>query len=147
MSDNVRPVTFSLKHCSINVDSLTMSGFAEGDALTLEFPNDDFEKQESSDGNVIFVQKHNSVLDGMLRLGQGIPLIPLLRQLHENSLAAGGLHYSFSAVNLKSDDEICKGLLLFKKRAPIKWGDAGQPVEFPFFLTVTAMAGGTITPT
>lgn len=143
----VRPVTFSLQYCSINIDSLTMSGMAEGDALTLEYPNDDFEKQESSDGNVIYIQKHNSVLDGMLRLGQGVPLIGLLRNLHEASLLAGGLNYSFSAVNLKSNDEICKGSLLFKKRPPIKWGDTGQPVEFPFFLAATVMAGGTIIPT
>jgi hypothetical protein len=143
----VRPVTFSLQFCSINVDSLTLSGFAEGDALTLEFPNDDFEKQESSDGEVIFVQKHNSTLDGMLRLGQGVPGVSQLRQLHELSLAAGGVTYQFSAVNLKSADEICTGSLLFKKRAPIKWGDTGQPVEFPFFLTVTQIAGGTIIPT
>lgn len=143
----VRPVTFSLQFCSINIDTLTMSGMAEGDALTLEFPNDDFEKQESSDGNVIFVQKHNSTLDGMLRLGQGVPLISLLRQLHEASLLAGGLTYQFSAVNLKSADEIVKGALLFKKRPPIKWGDTGQPVEFPFFLAVTVMAGGVIIPT
>ena len=143
----VRPVTFSLQFCSINIASVPISGFAEGDALTLEYPNDDFEKQESADGNVIYIQKHNNTLDGMLRLGQGVPHIGLLRQLHEASLTAGGINYDFSAVNLKSTDELCKGKLLFKKRPPIKWGDTGQPVEFPFFLAATVITGGTIIPT
>jgi hypothetical protein len=124
-----------------------MSGFAEGDALTVEYSNDDFEVQNSSDGEAIFVQKHNSVADGMLRLGQGNLLIPLLRQLHEASLTAGGLTYAFSAVNLKSPDELVRGNLIFKKRIPIKWADTASPAEIPFFLQVSLISGGSITPT
>lgn len=139
--------TFSLQFCSVNVATLpALSGFAEGDALTVEFPNDDFEVQQSSDGEAIGVQKHNTMADGMLRLGMGSPLITLLRQLHEASLAAGGLTYPFSAINLKSPDEIVTGDLLFKKRIPIKWGDTAQPAEIPFFLNVTKIAGGTLLP-
>jgi hypothetical protein len=139
--------TFSLQFCSITVSTLpALTGFAEGDALTLEYPNDDFEAQESSDGEVIWVQKHNSNMDGMIRLGQGNSLISLLRQLHQASLDAGGLSYQFSATNLKSPDESVTGLLVFKKHIPIKWGDTAQPAEVPFGLTVTSIAGGAITP-
>lgn len=140
--------TFSLQFCSITVSTLpALSGFAEGDALTVEYPNDDFEKQESSDGQVIWVQKHNSTADGMIRLGQGNSLISLLRQLHQASVDAGGITYQFSAKNLKSPDELVTGNLMFKKHIPIKWGDTAQPAEIPFDLLVTAIAGGDITPT
>jgi hypothetical protein len=124
-----------------------VSGFAEGDALTVEFPNDDFEMQNSSDGQVIYIQKHNDVADGMIRLGQGNPLTDLMRQLHEASLAAGGLSYDFSAINLKSPTELVQGKMVFKKRVPVKWADTAQPAEIPFFLTVSVISGGNILPT
>ncbi len=139
--------TFSLQFCAVTVGTLpALSGFAEGDALTVEFPNDDFEVQNSSDGEAIGVQKHNTVADLMIRLGQGNPLITQLRQLHEASLAAGGITYPFSAINLKSPDELVTGDLLFKKRIPIKWGDTAQPAEIPAFLNVTQIVGGTLLP-
>jgi hypothetical protein len=147
MTTSKTPVTFSLQFVSITISSFVMSGFPEGDAATFVFGNDDFEKSESSDGFVIFVQKHNNTLDGMIRLQQGNPLIAQLRALHEASLAAGGLHYPFMAKNLKSPDELVRGSLLFKKRFDIKWGDSANPVEVPFFLTTDNMDGGTITPT
>ncbi len=140
--------TFSLQFCSVTLGTLpAMSGFAEGDALTVEYPNDDFEPQQGSDGEVIWVQKHNSVADTVLRLAQGNPLISLIRQLHEASLLAGGVTYQFSAINLKSPDEFVKGQAMIKKRPPVKWSDTGQPVEIMIGLNVSAMAGGTITPT
>ena len=140
--------TFSLQFCPVNISTLpALTGFAEGDALTLEFPNDDWEVQESSDGEVIFIQKHNSTMDGMIRLGQGNSLISLMRQLHQASLDAGGISYQFSAKSLKSPDEAITGRLMFKKHAPFKWGDTAQPAEFPFSLVVTMLAGGDITPT
>lgn len=139
-------VTFALGQCSVQVSSYTVTGFASGDALTVEFPNDDFEKEDSSDGLVTFVQKHNSTADGMIRLGQGNPLITIMRQLHEASLFAGGITYQFTAINLKSPDEMVIGRLMFKKRIPIKWGDTVQHAEIPFFLVVEKIAGGTILP-
>lgn len=143
----ITPVTFSLQFVAITISSFIMSGFPEGDAATFAYPNDDFEKSESSDGFVIFVQKHNSTLDGMLRLQQGNPRIVQMRALHEASRNAGGITYPFTALNLKSPDEIVRGSLLFKKRFDIKWGDSANPVELPFFLTADEMAGGTLTPT
>ncbi len=147
MAGDITPVTFSLQFVSINISSFTLSGFAEGDAMTLEYPNDDFEMQASSDGLVIFIQKHNPTCDGMIRLGQGNALISPLRQLHQLSLDAGGIHYPFTAKNLKSPDEEAAGSLLFKKQPPIKWSDSAQPAEFAFFLTASRFAGGTILPT
>jgi len=139
-------VTFDLEQCSIIVASIPMSGFAPGDGLTIEFPNDDFDKEDSSDGLVTFVRKHNHTADGQLRLGQGNPLIATLRQLHEASLAAGGLTYPFLCRNLKSLDEQVVGKLLFKKRIPLKWGDGMQHAEIPFFLVVEKIEGGTYIP-
>jgi hypothetical protein len=140
--------TFSLQFCSVTLGTLpAVSGFAEGDAMTVEFPNDDFEVQNSSDGESIFVQKHNQVADGMIRLGQGNPLIDLIRALHEASLVAGGLSYDFSAINLKSPTELVKGKMVFKKRIPVKWADTAQPAEIPFYINVSAIAGGNILPT
>ena len=141
------PVTFSMQFVSVSISSLTMSGFAEGEGVSLDFPSDDFDLQAGSDGFAIFVQKHNPVLDGTIRLTQGNPLIAQIRLLHEASLAAGGVTYPFTAINLKSPDEVCTGALLFKKRIPIKWADSAQPAEIPFFLTVSSMTGGTLIPT
>lgn len=140
------PVTFALSMCSVQISSFNMTGFAPGDALTIEFPNDDFDKEDSSDGLVTFIMKHQSTADGVIRLGQGNALIAIMRQLHEASLAVGGLTYQFSCINLKSPDEMAVGKLMFKKRLPIKWGDAIQHAEIPFFLVVEKIAGGTITP-
>jgi hypothetical protein len=129
----------------VNLATLpVVTGFAEGDGLTLEYPNDDFERQESSDGLVIWVQKHNTVCEGVLRLGQGIYLISLIRQLHEASLAAGGVFYPFSYKNLKSPDEYAAGQMIFKKRIPIKASDSAQPAEIPFDLQASVFAGGTL---
>lgn len=141
------PVTFSLQFVSLTISSFSLSGFPEGDALTLEYPNDDFEKHESSDGFVIFVQKHNNAVDGMFRLQQGNPLISPMRQLVKASKLAGGIHYPFLAKNLKSPDEIAQGKMLFKVQPPIRFADSAQPAEFKFFLTPKQFAGGAITPT
>lgn len=141
------PVTFSLNFIAVTIGPVgPITGYAEGDAVVMEFPNDDFERQESSDGFVIWIQKHNTVLEGMLRLGQGNPVISQLRQLHEASRNAGGILYPYSAKNLKSPDEAVSGGLIFKKRAPIKWGDTAQPVEIPFDLQPTVYGGGTLLP-
>lgn len=141
------PVTFSLNFISVTIGPVgPLAGYAEGDAVVMEFPNDDFERQESTDGFTIWVQKNNTVLEGMIRLGQGNPFIALLRDLHAASLAAGGIMYPFTAVNLKSTDEKVSGNLIFKKRAPIKWADTAQPVEFPFDLQPTIYGGGTLPP-
>jgi len=139
------PTTFSMNYVATSIASLPIvTGYAEGDGLTIEFPNDDFERQESSDGFVIWVQKHNTVAECMLRLGQGNPLIALIRTLHQASLLAGGLHYQFGAANLKSLDEVVSGSMIFKKHVPIKWSDTGQPAEIPFDLQVSNIAGGTL---
>jgi len=141
------PTTFSLNFCSVIMAGVgPIEGFAEGDALMLEFPNDDFERQESSDGYVVWVQKHNTVCEGMLRLGQGNPLIALLRQLHDASKSAGGFLYSFTAENIKSPDERAAGSIIFKKNIPIKWSDTAQPAEIPFDFQPTVFAGGTLLP-
>jgi hypothetical protein len=141
------PVTFSLNFCAVNLANLpAVTGFAEGDALNLEYPNDDFERQESSDGLVIWVQKHNTVVEGVLRLGQGNYLVALIRTLHEASKAAGGLLYPFSAKNLKSPDELAAGQMMIKKGPPIKWSDTAQPVEINFDLQASVFAGGTLLP-
>lgn len=144
----VTPVSFSLAHCAVSVSTFTMSGFADGDALKLEFPNEDFEIQYSSDGHSIAVMKHDGAkCDGVIRLGQGNMLIAMLRQLHEASLRAGGIRYPFSAVNTKSPDERAAGSLLFMGRIPILWGDTAQAAEFKFDLAVTEFTGGTLIPT
>lgn len=141
------PVTFALSKCSVQFSTFTVRGFAPGDALTIEFPNDDVDKEDSSDGLVTFILKHQSTADGVIRLGQGNPLIAIMRQLHEASLAAGGITYPFSCINLKSPDELCVGKAMLKKRIPLKWGDGIQHAEVPFFLVVEKLSGGTITPT
>jgi hypothetical protein len=141
------PTTFSLNHCAIVMGGLgPFEGFAEGDALTLEQPNDDFESQESSDEHIIWVQKHASKMDGMLRLGQGNPLISAVKLLHEASRKAGGILYSFSAKNLKSTDELASGVIILKKRISLKWGDTAQPAEIPFDFLPSVYVGGTLPP-
>ncbi len=140
----VTPVSFSLDFCSVNFSNVTMSGFAEGDGMVLEFPDDDFEFQHSSDGLIIAIKKHNVACDGMIRLGQGNLLITVMRQLHEASLAAGGIWYPFFAKNLKSPDEVAAGSAMLTKRIPFKWSDTAQPAEIPFKLAVTQFAGGTL---
>ena len=137
--------TFSMNFVATSIATIpVVTGYAEGDGLTLEFPNDDFERQESSDGDVIWVQKYNTVAEGMLRLGQGNALISLIRLLHEQSKAAGGLHSPFTAATLKRPDEVVAGKLIFKKTIGIKWADTPQAVEVPFDLKITKIEGGTI---
>jgi len=140
-------VSFSLQFCSITIGSLPpMGGFPEGDALKIAFDGDDFEQQNSSDGFVVYVQKHNNTCTLTLRIQQGHYLIPLLRQLIEASRAAGGIFYPFSAINLKSTDEIVAGKLLFKKQPDLSWSDGASPVEFTASLQPTMFAGGSIIP-
>jgi len=141
-----KSATFGLQFCAINIGSLPpLSGFAEGDAMTIAYDGDDFEKQEGSDGYVIYIRKHNSVASLMFRLQQGHYLITLLRQLHEASLAADGVMYSFNATNLKSQDEVASGRILFKKHADMKWGDSANPLEFTAHLQVDKIVGGSAT--
>jgi hypothetical protein len=139
-------VTFSLQFCSITIGGIMLDGFPEGDAMTVAYDGDDFEAQNSSDGFVIYVQKHNNTATVTCRLQQGHAKIALLRQLHDLSVAGGGLMYSFNAVNLKSPDERIAGKFIFKKQPDIKWGDGANPVEFTGSLQPTIFAGGTITP-
>lgn len=139
--------TFSLNFCSVTLGTLPpFTGFAEGDAATMAYPNDDFEMQQSSDGHVIWVQKHNTVADVSIRLGQGNPLTALVRQLHVASLQAGGILYPFNAINLKSTDEIVAGQAMIKKQPEIKWADTAQPIEIMLGLSASTFAGGTILP-
>ena len=49
--------TFSLQFCSLQLSSLNLTGFAEGEAFKLVYAADDFEVVVSSDGQVIAVQK------------------------------------------------------------------------------------------
>lgn len=138
-------LSFALSQCSVSVSSYTVSGFAKGDALTVEFPNDDFEIETGSDGYHTLIEKYGGDLaDGMMRLQQGNPLIAAFRTLHEASRTAGGVAYQFRAVNKKSPDEKVVGKLVFKKRTPIKWADTAQPAEIPFFLIVESIQGGTL---
>lgn len=141
-----RSATFGLQFCSITIGSLpALSGFAEGDAMTIVYDGDDFEKQEGSDGYVIYIRKHNSTASLMFRLQQGHYLISLLRALHQASLAVDGVMYAFQAINLKSTDEVCTGRILFKKHPDMKWGDSANPLEFTAFLQVDKIVGGSAT--
>lgn len=138
--------TFSLNFCALSLSSLQFSGFANGDGFTMTYPNDDFEMSQGSDGFVIWIQKHNSVVDVTLRLAQGNPLTALVRQLHVASLAAGGILYPFQYINLKSTDEIVAGQAMIKKQPDIGGGDSEKPVEIALGLTATTFAGGTYIP-
>lgn len=139
--------TFSLNFCSVTLGTLpAVSGFADGDGCTMAYPNDDFEQVTGSDGHVIWVQKHNTVVDVMIRLGQGNPLISQVRQLHKQSLLSGGVLYQFSAINLKSTDEIVSGLAIIKKHPEIKWSDTPQPYEIALGVSASQFAGGTYLP-
>lgn len=138
---------FSLNFCSVTLGTIPpFTGFADGDAVTMGYGNDDFEQTTSSDGHVIWVQKHNAVADVSIRLGQGNPLIAVVRQLHKASVLAGGILYPFNAVNLKSTDELVAGQAMIKKQPEIKWADSAQPIEITLGLSASTFAGGTILP-
>jgi hypothetical protein len=138
--------TFSLNFCSVSLSSITFSGYADGDGVTMSFPNDDFEVTIGSDGHAIWVQKHNVVCDVTIRLGQGNPQIDQVRQLHEASKANGGILYAFNANNLKSTDEVVSGSAMIKKSPDIKWSDTAQAAEIMLGVTATIFAGGTYLP-
>ena len=139
--------TFSLNFCSVTLGTLpAFTGFAEGDAVTMGYPNDDFEMQQSSDGHVIWVQKHNTVVDVAIRLGMGNPMTALVRQLHKANKLAGGVLYPFNAINLKSTDEIVSGQAMIKKEPEIKWADTAQPIEIALGVSASTFAGGTYVP-
>ena len=139
--------TFSLNFCSVTLATLPVfSGYADGDGVTMSFPNDDFEVTMGSDGHAIWVQKHNVVCDVAIRLGQGNPQIARIRQLHESSKALGGVLYPFNAINLKSLDEVVSGQAMIKKTPDIKWSDTAQAGEIMLGVTATIFAGGTYLP-
>jgi hypothetical protein len=133
--------SFDLNFLAVTIGSLAMSGFAEGDALTIAFTGDDFEVVQGSDGEVLFIRKHNSVADLTLRLAQGNPLIDQVRILHQLSLDAGGLTWDFLAQNLKGSDRAV-GQLMIKKFPDHKWADSNQPVEITGSLVVSDFSGG-----
>jgi hypothetical protein len=139
--------TFSLNFCSVTLGTLpAVTGFADGDGITMGYANDDFEQVTGSDGFVIWVQKHNTVVDVSLRLAMGNPLTAQVRQLHVASLAAGGILYPFNAINLKSTDEIVSGQAMIKKQPEIKWSDTPQPIEIMLGVSASTFAGGTYIP-
>ncbi len=139
-------VSFALNQCSVTISTFTLTGYAAGDAVSIEFPSDDFEMEVGSDGFVTYVQKHNTTADVVIRLAQGNPLVDQLRALHETSRQAGGVTWPFNARNLKST-ESASGKLMFKKHPPIKWADSVQPIEFTASLSEVKISGGLITPT
>jgi len=144
-TDPKQLLSFALSKCAITISSYTVSGFAKGDALTVEFTNDDFMVEAGSDGLYTLIEQVGGDLaDGMIRLQQGNTLISVMRSLHKASLAAGGVAYQFRADNTKSPDEFITGKLIFKKKFPYKWGDSAQPMEIPFFLIVEQEQGGTL---
>ncbi len=138
--------TFGLNFCAVSLSSITFSGLADGDGVTMSFPNDDFEVTQGSDGHAIWVRKHNVVADVVIRLGQGNPQIAQVRQLHLASLALDGILYAFNAINLKSTDEVVSGQAMIKKTPDIKWGDSAQAAEIMLGVTATIFAGGTYIP-
>ena len=139
--------TFSLNFCSVTLATLpAFTGFADGDGITMGYASDDFEYTPGSDGHGIWVQKHNTKVDVSIRLAQGNPMTALVRQLHVASLALGGKLYPFSAVNLKSTDEIVAGQAMIVKQPEIKWADTASPIEISLGLSAATFAGGTILP-
>ena len=62
--------TFSLQFAALQIGSLSFSGFAEGDAITIAYSAEDVEGSQGSDGEVIFVQKHNNLADLLHAAGQ-----------------------------------------------------------------------------
>lgn len=137
--------TFSIQQVVITAGSLKFSGFAEGDGATFSWSGDDFEVQQGSDGEVLFIQKHNGVVEGMIRLTQGNDLIDQVNALHQASVDAGGLLYPMTYRELQGTGLIT-GSVLFKKFADKKAADTGQPVEIPFFLVPSTWKGGSLIP-
>lgn len=138
--------TFSLNFCSVSLSTLVFGGFADGDGVTMGYGSDDFEYTPGSDGHGIWVQKHNTKVDVVIRLAMGNPLTALVRQLHKASKLAGGILYPFNAINLKSTDEIVAGQAMIIKEPEIKWSDTAQPIEIALGVAATTFAGGTILP-
>lgn len=132
---------FDLQFVAITLGSLICKGFAAGDAMVAEFPSDDFEFEAGSDGEVLWIRKHNPVANVTLRFAQGNPLIDQARELHAVSLASGGLTYPFGAKNLKGT-EILAGSAMILVQPPMRWSDSAQPVELKLGLAVKAWAGG-----
>ncbi len=137
--------TFSLNQISVTIGSLKFTGFAEGDAVTLSWTNDDFEVVQGSDGNVVFIQKHNSVVDGVIRLTQGNDLIDQVNSLHAASVGAGGVLYPMGYKELQGTGQVT-GSAMFKKYADKKAADSGQPIEIPFHLVPATWDGGLLIP-
>jgi hypothetical protein len=133
--------SFDLQFLAVTLGTLTIRGWADGDALIGEFPNDDFELISGADGEVLVIRKHNSVADITLRIAQGNPLIDQVRQLHEASLQSGTLAYPFEAVNLRGTERMAGGAVI-KKRPRMAFSDSSQPVEINIGLVVSAWDGG-----
>ena len=137
--------TFSLRRVVLTFGSLSFSGFAEGDAVTFSWTGDDFEVQQGSDGEVLFIQKHNAVVDMMIRLTQGNDLIDAVNELHKASREAGGIPYPVGYQELQGTGAIT-GSALIKKYPDKKAADSGQPVEIAAHLVPATWTGGSIIP-
>jgi len=134
---------FDLQFCAITLSSLSLKGFAAGDAMVAEFPGDDFEFEQGSDGEILWIRKHNAVCNITIRLAQGNPQISQVAALHETSLAGGGIPYPFGAFYIKGD-EIISGSAMILNRMPIRWSDSAQPKEIKLGVGVTSWQGGTV---
>ncbi len=121
-----------------------ISGFADGDFISVEFDSDDYEKKVGSQGDVAITRIHNPLATVTLRLLQHAPSNDDLSALRDSGMAATASGFA-SAFSLRdnSGTTILQGTAFVMKRPAVAFGNAGGTREWVLAVIVSdANIGG-----
>lgn len=139
------PRVFDLHTHVLSLAAIPFRGFPSGDALTMEFASDDWEFEQGADGEVLFMRKHNAVVNVALRIAQGNPLIDTVNGLHKASLDVNGIMYPFDARDVApGGTEVVSGNVMILQYPRKAWADSPQHYEVKMALTPTTWQGGAL---
>lgn len=108
-----------------------MSGFTEGDFITVEFAADDYEEKVGAQGDVALTRIHNPLATVTMRLQQQSPTNDDLSALRDSGMeaTAAGFASSFSLRD-SSGTSIVQGTAWVRKRPTMAFGNSGGTREW-----------------
>ncbi len=127
---------------TLKVGAVPFSGFAEGDAVSHTFPNDDWAESQGTDGAATFVRQHNNISSVVARTVQGNQLNALLTELHKQSLRAGGIFYPFFFADLKGDLKVTAAQSMIVKHPDWAYADSAKPWDWGIKVVNPDIVGG-----
>ena len=114
--------SYSLNDVFMFIDSILVTEYAEGDAIEIEFDEDDTTETQGSHGSVMVAERPNNIAGVVFRLMQGSPVNGFMWDLRKRKRGSGVIAFTFMVRDNRGEALVSTAQAWIKKPAGVGMG-------------------------